>query len=678
MALGFNVVSAGETRGSGLGYVGAIDGLRTLAVLSVVFYHLWPGTVPGGFIGVDIFFVISGFVVTGSLRGKHFPSLGALSAHFYARRLVRIVPALVLMLLAAIVATALFVPKAWLSGGIQNVARGGFLGYSNIVLALGADGYFDAKTDFNPFTHTWSLGVEEQFYLLFPFLIYWHQRLDAAGISARRVVWLVAALSLASLATHQWLDLRSPSLGFYLIVSRFWELGAGMLLCLTFDGWRDSPRLRSGAIGIFGLALVAAALWLPGNLHLGRNLLAVFGTVALLAHVVARGDAPIARLLASRLMVAAGKRSYALYLWHWPVFVMFRWTVGLDSWALGLTALALSAALAVMSYALVEEPIHHSRRIAALPRRRVVALALGGVLVAAGVGEGITALRPQLTLSRTGNVQDWYADAGHRLDPARSHCSVRELRETQAGNRIATWRPEGCAPDPRTVYVIGDSHALAYTPALRQLVADSGVTVRLWFNIDCPPLRLIEPLRTSEACKRYYGTMFQEIPRRAKAGDVIFMPGLRVDRFAYQFDHDRGVRMDDRGASPLAVAQARAVLPRLTSGGARLVMEAPKPVFYSPGFRCADWFNRGNPGCERGLTIDRARMERRRAPIVAAMRELATVVPRMQIWDPLPILCPGPVCEAVPNGRPLFFDTDHLSGRGNDVLYPELKQALLR
>jgi peptidoglycan/LPS O-acetylase OafA/YrhL len=662
---------------SGLGYIASIDGLRTLAVLSVVLFHLWPAILPGGFIGVDVFFVISGFVVTGSLKGRRFASLGALSVHFYARRLMRIMPALILMMLVAIAAAILFVPRSWLSDSIPQVARFAFFGLSNIVLATDTDSYFGPQASFNPFTHTWSLGVEEQFYLAFPFLIYWHQRLEGARTPTRRVVRSIALLSLASLAIHAVLDLLAPKFGFYLIVSRFWELGAGMVLCLTLDNWRAAPRVRHLSTGLIGLALVVIALALPFEVWLLRNLLAVAGTAALLAHVVARGDAPLGRLFASRPMVAIGKRSYALYLWHWPVFVLFRWTTGLETLPLALAALAISVVLAVVSYALVENPLHHNARIAALPRGRVVTGAIVATLLAAGLAQAMFASHGRLTLSRTGNTQDWYADKGHQLDPARSPCGVIETERSAGGAQVITWQAEGCAASRRTVHVLGDSHATAYTPALRQLVAETGVTVHLWFRAGCPVLRLIDPLPQSARCKLYYGTMFDEVAQNAKPGDTVFLPGLRIDRFTNQFDNDRDIRLDDRPASPLGVAQAQPILVRLARGGARVVIEAPKPIFRSATFRCIDWFNRDNPSCTAGTTIPRARVEQRRAPILGAMHRLQTAVPQLRLWDPLPLLCPGATCEAMPGGRPLFLDGDHLSGHGNDVVYPELKRALL-
>ncbi|MET0246672.1 MAG: acyltransferase family protein [Sphingomonas sp.] len=661
---------------AGPGYVAAIDGLRALAVLAVVLFHLWAPALPGGFVGVDIFFVISGFVVTGSMMGTRFASLGALSLHFYARRLVRIMPALILMLLSTIVAATLFVPSSWLSNSIPQVARFAFFGLSNIVLATDTDSYFGPQAGYNPFTHSWSLGVEEQFYLIFPFLIFWHQKLQGARMPVRRVVRLVAGLSIASLAIHAVLNLVAPKFGFYLIVSRFWELGVGMLLCLTLDRWRESGRVRRGATAAAGLALIAAGLAWPGEIGLARNLLAVAGTAALLGHVVARPEARVSRLFAAGPIVAIGKRSYALYLWHWPVFVLFRWTTGLHTAALMLAALGISVLLAALSYALVEHPIHRSARIAAMPRRRVVIASVAATLIAFGIAQAIIANHDRLTLSRTGNAQDWYADDGHRLDPALSRCRVVEEGRAAGGAVVRIWRAEGCAARPETIRVLGDSHATAYTPALRQLVADRGVTVQLWVRAGCPVYRLIDPAPDTDKCRRFYGAILDEVAQHSRPGDRVFLPGLRIDRFANQYGDDPDARMQDRDASPLGVAQARAFLTQLARSGTRLTIEAPKPIFPSPTFRCTDWFNRDNPGCAGGTRIARERIERRRAPILGAMRDLQSAVPQLEIWDPLPTLCPGTVCQAMPDGRPLFFDGDHLSGHGNDRIYPELRRTL--
>jgi peptidoglycan/LPS O-acetylase OafA/YrhL len=154
-----------------INYVPSIDGLRAVAVLMVMAYHLDRHLLPGGFVGVDIFFVISGFVVMLSIYQHRFNSIFELVSYFYARRLTRIAPALIFMLLVVSLASTSFIPSAWLSDTNSKTALYAFFGVSNLLLYDQSENYFDPRTDFNPFVHTWSLGIEEQFYLVFPLMI---------------------------------------------------------------------------------------------------------------------------------------------------------------------------------------------------------------------------------------------------------------------------------------------------------------------------------------------------------------------------------------------------------------------------------------------------------------------------------------------------------------------------
>ena len=191
------------------GYVAGIDGLRALAVLSVLAYHTREVLLPGGFVGVDVFFVISGFVVTASVSHWPLDSLFGFQLRFYARRIIRIIPALLVCLLVTALVHSLVVPAVWLSNLAPKTANAAFFGFSNMVLAFNRDNYFSPTAVFNPFVHTWSLGVEEQFYLVFPF----------AFVLARRVLQrpalTFAALSLGSLATAAILQATELDYAFY-------------------------------------------------------------------------------------------------------------------------------------------------------------------------------------------------------------------------------------------------------------------------------------------------------------------------------------------------------------------------------------------------------------------------------------------------------------------------------
>ncbi|MCP3730768.1 acyltransferase [Sphingomonas sp. MG17] len=648
-------------------YLPAIDGLRAVAALSVMLFHIWPRLLPGGYTGVDIFFVISGFVVTRSLAGREFASLGQFAAFFYARRLLRIMPALVAMLLVTLLAAQLFIPDAWLSNSLAQVARFAFFGLSNIVLATDTDSYFGPQATHNPVTHTWSLGVEEQFYLIFPLILWWHMRSHSRARAVRSVAWLSAT----SLILCAVLSFAAPKFAFYLIVTRFWELGLGMLLCLTQDRWRGWAAQQRWLVPA-GLLLIATGFATPEGLPFPFPfaLPAVLGTGVLIMAVAAETSP---RLLSNPPMAGIGRVSYSLYLWHWPVIVLLRWTTGLHTLPLQLLALALGVTLAVASYLLIEKPLRRHPRFTAQPPARTVGQAAIAVILCTLAGHGLIAAHDRITLSVTGDRHAWYAEPERAL-PAPARCAVRYAKQRLERGELSSWTP-GCPP-AFTIFVPADSHGLAYAPNLHRLAAETGAQVRLYFRAGCPYFKLIETHASRPRCAGWYQAVAEDIAGRSRPGDVVFLPGLRLKRIANQFPGDPDAGADLDRVVPAALAEATTILARLGAGGAGIVLEAPKPLFPSPVFRCADSFNRANPIC-RGLTTSRAQVIERRRHVMAAMQSLAASVPRTLLWDPLPLLCPGATCEALPGGHPLFLDGDHLSGLGNDRVYPDLKRAIL-
>jgi hypothetical protein len=458
-----------------------------------------------------------------------------------------------------------------------------------------------------------------------------------------------------------------------------------MLLCLTIETWR--PRLaalarpgRTMLIGASGLAM-AAGLVVPetGAFPFPLALLPVLGTAGVIALVCALPNLWVARLLRRPGPLLVGRLSYSLYLWHWPVFVLFRWTVGLAGPVEQLVALALAVALATLSFFCVERPLRVDHRIMLMPRGRVVGAICGIAALSAGIGALLFAGHDRITLSVTRDHALWYADADRPIDAARSPCQALEREERIGGGTVKSWRAQGCAARGTAVYAIGDSHNFAYAPAYHRLTAELGVPVRAYSRAGCPFMKLNQPMDPDHRCEPYFRAVYDDLRHRVRPGDVVFLPSLRLTRFVDQFgpvDYPGG--MPDDSVSPAALADARRVLADFSRLGARILFEAPKPIYRAPPFRCADWFNRGHPDCAVGLTMKRAELERMRRPVLAAMRTLAGDLPAVSVWDPFPILCPADPCRALDaRGRPQVFDADHLSGHGNDLLYAGLRDALL-
>jgi peptidoglycan/LPS O-acetylase OafA/YrhL len=674
---------------NGPAYVPAIDGLRAIAIIAVVVFHLQSDWLPGGLAGVDIFFVISGFVVTRSMVSRPYAGFVAMLTDFYARRLLRIMPPLVVMLLSTSLAYCLFVPEAWLSGAVKDTGRAAFLGLSNVVLGNNSDTYFSPGAALNPFTHTWSLGVEEQFYLIFPFLFVWWRRGSAANPPRRFGTWAVCFVAIASLLTCAILAFHDQLHAFYSIFSRFWELGTGMLLCLTMPRWRNRlARANAGAAkmtALTGVGLLCVALVTPSGprFPFPMAMVAVAGTALLLAVVTARPHGIIAASLRTPMSLAIGRGSYSIYLWHWPVIVLFSWTVGIDQTLQKLSALCLSLMLAWASYRMIERPTRRSRVLANISGGRMVLAGLAVIGLSLGVAATMFSLKGRISLSRTADQSVWFASNGGRHVGPPSRYDVEVRRDEMSTGEVSRWVP--ARPSAHQVFVIGDSHSLTYYPSLRRFAEDTGATVSAYFVRNCSFLPLSVPMSELVECdRRFYAAALTDIQRRGRSGAVVFLPNLRMPRFVDQMGPVPG--SDAFGSPPDATAvlqrqrattEAIRTLKPLSHKGIHILFESPTPVFRSVPLRCSDWFNRSNPICGKGSSIARSDLEELRKPALVQMRQIAEALPGVRVWNAFDLLCPGRKCSAFRGPFPLFMDGDHLSGYGQRYLYSDLRRELL-
>lgn len=666
------------------GYIAEIDGLRAIAVISVVIFHLAPSILPGGFAGVDIFFVISGYVVSMSLARDTNDGFFRYLQKFYARRFVRLLPALVACLLITTFLSALVIPHSWLSNTNQKTISYAFFGLSNFAL-LSADNYFSPRPEFNPATHTWSLAVEEQFYLIFPVVIFTWARLRNIRSSWRLLAWgLTPLLSIVSFGALIWLDRVDKLAAFYLLLGRFWELGIGALLFQASTSQEQALVLwRRGAFASLGFGVMVTAIVFADSaaFPFPWAIPVVLGTGLTIVGLSTpnRGGA-VGRVLRSPAMIFIGQISYSLYLWHWPVLVLFRWTAGLRTYAEIGAAAALTILLAVLSFFVLEQPVRNHRLVRVSPRWVVIAVGVSMLVVSWEFSRNLDYHSDWVSLSRvTRDKEMWYPDPV----PIKSACSVKYSIGTVGGGIRLVWQPTCMQPatTQHRIFVVGDSHASAYQAMLWQLANERGIGVAIYTRSNCWFANLLRP--APPECAEFVKASANDILQRASAGDIVFLAALRMNRLGNQWGPYSSSQVEEEYFSVRAdvdrrhaLDEAVALIAPFAKKGLRVVVDAPKPVFKAPAFRCSDWFNAENPACDGGLEVAREELDRLRAPVMASMQQLLKIYPELTIWDAFPLLCPRERCRAVSTAGPLFFDGDHLSGLANRVLYPAFEDLL--
>ena len=368
-----------------------VEGMRAVAVVLVLLYHASPGLVPGGFVGVDVFFVISGFLITGMLVREVEQSGTVSLARFYARRAKRLLPAAALVLVLTAVAAWLVVPavdRRPFGGDIAAAA----LYFVNWRLADRSVDYLAEGVGTSPVQHFWSLAVEEQFYLLWPLFILaiaaWTRR---AGEPPRP--WLAVGLVVVAVPSFAWsviMTMTNPSAAFFVSTTRLWELAAGAGVALALPALeRRLPERLAAALAWAGLGAVVLSAFLvtTGTAWPGAAaLLPVAGTAAVIAGgAVARRRGPVA-VLGIPLLVGIGALSYSLYLWHWPMLVLAEAQWGELSSGQALGIVAASFVPAWLAYRFVENPVRHAGAMVRSPR---FALSVGANLSLAGVVAGL-------------------------------------------------------------------------------------------------------------------------------------------------------------------------------------------------------------------------------------------------------------------------------------------------
>jgi peptidoglycan/LPS O-acetylase OafA/YrhL len=640
---------------SQLDYRPDIDGLRAVAVLAVIGFHAFPAWIRGGFVGVDVFFVISGYLIsTILLSGMEHGSFRF--SQFYIRRIRRIFPALIVVLLACLIAGWLVLfSSEYMALGKHVAGSAAFV--SNFVLWNEA-GYFDKAAETKPLLHIWSLGIEEQFYIVWPLLLYLTWRFGTGTLT------ILLLLLLGSFVLNVHAVGIDPAADFFSPLTRFWELMAGAVLAYLslyppvpqWNTWRLSPSAISwlGAAGashaamnnvkaIFGLLLVAAAvLTIDGTRGYPGwwALLPVAGTYLLIA---AGPNTWIGnRLLATRMLVAVGLISYPLYLWHWPLLSFIRIVNGTaPSAAAAALAILLSFALAWLTYLLVERPLRFGK---SAPIR---AIALLVVMAAIGLAGYVT-----------------YAKGGFAFRNPGAEDVVAAAHDYEQSEGLTLGNPEADA-----TVLVGDSTMGQYIPRVRRLIAQHEIDLdnnRVIFYLEagCPPIPDIAGERNL-VCAPFVDKVLPTLDGdrvKTVAFTAWWTPEFTDAKYYLRSDPSKVFLRDSEAAQDRAFSKFAALISHLVNAGKRVfvLLETPSGRVYDPEAMMPTGWRRLLARSKISESPTRSNMEKFVGKTNDKVRRAAEMAGARMI-NPLDYLCDSEFCPVTDkDSRLMYFNYGHL------------------
>lgn len=634
-------------------YRADIDGLRAVAVLAVVFNHLSASLLPGGYVGVDVFFVISGYLIT-RIISREMVQGSFTFARFYERRARRIFPALFAVMVATLGAGyVLLLPSdyaATLRGALGTV----FFASNIVFWREMQEGYF-AATDLglNPLLHTWSLAVEEQFYVIFPVLLLLCYRRMRHHIGLVLLLCAVVSLAGASLLVKD----KSVAV-FFLSPFRGWELLIGSLLALEVV-----PRLRSRAArevtaggGLLSI-LLACIFYNKSTTFPGLAALApVLGTAAII-HAGTSGPSAVGRLLQWRPMVYIGLISYSLYLWHWPLIVLVRYVHGTGPITSYIPALlAGSLALASLSYHFIERPFRQGRRIgrqALFRSTAVFASVLAGMSVVGLINGGFeTRFMPKVVeLDKARNPSIPFRECDGK--PTEAWCSIGH---PDAQVKILLW---------------GDSHMLALTPTLSEILNKAHARATLVTRSACSPLLGLENARKS--CYSQNLDVKDYLASHPEIKTVVI-----AARWTTVFANDNGLSTMDGNTIEKGADAARigltSTMKWITKNKKRLVLIGPVPD-YDRSVPLALALEETNWHAFPRTTLT-AEQEKNKH-FLRVVNEAKRDGESFHYLDPLTWMC-SQECMTIESGDALYRDSNHLSTAGAMALKPHIATGLMR
>ncbi len=648
-----------QTHNYRLGYRSDIEGLRAIAILLVVAAHARITWLAGGFVGVDVFFVLSGYLITGLLVQEVLAHGELRFAAFYARRFRRLLPALLVMLVCTCVLGYLLIAPGEQSGQAMGAASAA-MWLSNFHFAFSNMGYFSPDAETNLFLHTWSLGVEEQFYLVWPLILVLSLGAWSAAQRRRDTTRLKVVMSFVlavSFVVSVWWTRTEPHLAFYMMPARAWQFALGALVFLHFGAPATSASAQPTssvktmhAAGWIGLTLIVfSALVLDTKIAYpgAWALLPSIGAAIVLAVGARSPAAGVGGVLSMRPMQAIGRISYTWYLWHWPVLLLGATVMDIDGIATRCALVLLSFVLAALSYRFVETPIRNTSNLLARPGLAVLAALVLVILSSALAIHWNNAAQKRMTLPEQTRYltvrseapiiyamgcDDWYRSADVHA------CSF------------------GAANAQHTAVAIGDSVALQWFAAYAEQFNTTGWRLLVYTKSSCPMVD--EPIfyprigRDYSECTQWRRDALREI-----AGlnpDVVIMGST----FTYNFSQEQWVTGTARVLKAISPTTRQIFIMRST------------PVLPFDGPSCLAPRSSLYKAISRRSECVAPASDALSDNVYAWLNTAAAQFSNVNVIDMTDVICPNKQCHAELDGTIVFRDSQHLALAFTEALAP--------
>ena len=636
-----------------------IEGLRGIAVLIVVLFHCGIPGFSGGFVGVDVFFVLSGYLITGLLVAEIQKTSKLSLLQFYARRARRLLPASALTLVVTLLIGAIILaPKELDWAG--HAARASALYISNIFFDKNAGNYFASDVKSNPMLHTWSLAVEEQFYLFWPLLILLGLRVWR---SMKALVTVLSGLTIISLGTGVWFTANEGTFAFYELPARAWEFGIGGLAVLLPRGTLKIPFgwwLAFGWLGIF--AILGSAHFILGDTSFPGwiALIPVMGTVAALIAGAEHPRRGVGVVLYSDPLQMLGRLSYSWYLWHWPFLVFSAALLPNISIAGKTAAAAASLAVAGISHHFVEDPI---RFHPSLLKRPALSLCLAATVTLCSLGAAFLSIWFAVHLANEPEMKTITAAIDDIARFERQQCVTSQRQSPE----VKTCR-FGDTSSGITIVLFGDSHAMSWFKPLQRIAESNGwklVTVVKYacsaFDIRSPGTPVVD----RAACASWRAEALQQIV--ALRPSIVFI--VNSTSYLGHKELAMGFSLDELQNG------TRRTLETLTAGGLRVVVMRDNPYFTYDIPNCLarsarhSWYPGGSCEADQSIVLNPAVFESEKA----GARGLSNV----HFIDITDRLCQRDICRTVQGDTVIYQDNHHLTGNFTKSLMAVLEVELL-